>query len=138
MFGSQLALTASRHGATLRLALAGEFDRAATARVERAVEEALEVPTERIVLDLGAVTFIDLGAVRTLLKTQARADEYGVELTVVRPRGTACRIFTLTRVGDVLRVSDGEAPAAASAVEPRSPQASNQSPSRRFDHRPTR
>ncbi len=112
MFGSQLTLTASRDEATLRLSLAGEFDRAATGRVEQAFEEALEVPTDRVVLDLGAVTFLDVGAVRTLLTTHARAREYRVGLTVLRPCGTARRIFTLTRVGDVLPVTDG-----ASVVE---------------------
>jgi anti-anti-sigma factor len=121
MLGSQFALTASRDEGTLRLSLAGEFDRARTGRVERAVEEALEVPTEHVVLDLGDVTFLDLGAVRTLLKTHARACEYGVELTVVRPRGTARRIFTLTRVGDVLPVTDGNAASIASPVESRPP-----------------
>ena len=105
MQGSQFALTASRQGSTLRLLVAGEFDRAGAGRVERAFEEALEAPTERVVLDLGAVTSLDLGAVKALLRTHARARRYGLELTVVRPCGTARRIFTLTRIGDVLPVA---------------------------------
>ncbi len=117
MLGSQFALTTGREEATLRLSLAGEFDRAATAPVERAFEEALEEPTERVVLDLSAVTFLDLGAVRTLLSTHARAREYGVELRVIRPRGTARRIFTLTPVGDVLPVTDDSAVSGASPAE---------------------
>jgi anti-anti-sigma factor len=99
---SQLALTANREGSTLQLLVAGEFDRAGASQVERAFEAALEAPTERVVLDLGAVTSLDLAAIRTLLKTHRRARNYGLELTVVRPRGTARRIFTLTRIGDVL------------------------------------
>ncbi len=120
MLGSQLALTASRDEATLRLSLAGEFDRAGTGRLERAFEEALEAPIERVVLDLGAVTFLDLEAIKTLLKTHARAREYGVELGVVRPRGTARRIFTLTRVGDVLPVTEDVGTSGATAVAARS------------------
>lgn len=102
MLGSQLALTATREGTTLRLSLAGDFDRGGTHRLEQTFEKALEAPTERVVLDLSAVTFLDLGAIRTLLKVHARARSYGVDVSVVRPRGTARRIFTLTRVGDAL------------------------------------
>lgn len=73
--------------------------------MERAFEETLGAPTEHVVLDLGAVTSLDLVAVKTLLRTHARARRYGLELTVVRPRGTARRTFTLTRIGDVLPVA---------------------------------
>lgn len=119
MLGSQLALTTRRDEATLRLSLAGDFDHAGTTRVERAFEQALEAPIERVVLDLSGVTFLDLGAIRTLLKTHARARDYGLELGVVRPRGTARRIFTLTRVGDLLPVTETGAPggSAAKAVQ---------------------
>lgn len=105
MHRSQLALRASREGSTLRLLVTGELDRAGASRLERAFEEALEAPTERVVLDLGGVTSLDLGAIKTLLKTHTRARHYGIELTVVRPRGTARRIFTLTRMGEVLPVA---------------------------------
>ena len=49
-------LTASREGSTLRLLVAGQFDRVGAGRVERAFEEALKAPTEHVVLDLDAVT----------------------------------------------------------------------------------
>jgi anti-sigma B factor antagonist len=103
---SQLSLTARREGASLRLSAAGELDRAAAGRVDRAVEQALLFEIDQIVLDLSAVTFLDLSAIRSLLSAQARTRDQGVDLTVVRPTGTASRIFTLTRVGAVLPVTD--------------------------------
>lgn len=90
----------------MRLSVGGELDRAVTGRLERAFETALEARSEHIVLDLGAVTFLDLAGIRTLLRAHARARDRGLELTVVRPSGTASRIFTLTRVGEVLTVTD--------------------------------
>ena len=105
----QVSLTAETDGTTLLVAVAGEFDRAATDRFERAFDEALAVAREGIVLDLSAVTFIDVAAVRTLLSANARTCDQGLGLTVVRPTGTASRIFTLTRVGEVLSVTDGDA-----------------------------
>jgi anti-anti-sigma regulatory factor len=77
MPGSQLALRTSREGSTLRLLVSGDFDRAGAGWLERALEEALEAPTKRVVLDLGAVTSLDLGAIKTLLKTHTRARSSG-------------------------------------------------------------
>ena len=120
MLGSQFALRACREKTTLRLSVAGEFGAAAGSLLQRAFEEALEVPTERVVLDLAAVALLDVAAVRTLLRTYARAREYGVELAVVRPRGTARRVFTLTRVGEMLPLTEdiGASGARALAARP--------------------
>ena len=106
MAQSQLSVTAKREGTTLRLSLSGEFARAAAGRVERVLEDALRLPTKRIVFDLSAVSFLDLAALRTLLSADERARDHGRELTVVRPSGAARRVFTLTRLGDVLTLRD--------------------------------
>ena len=105
---SQLSFIAQREGATLRLCVAGDLDRAVTGHLEHAVEEALTAPTDHIVVDLSAVTFLDLAAIRTLLHSHALTRDQGLGLTVVRPSGKASRIFTLTRVGEVLPVIDGD------------------------------
>lgn len=100
------SLRPTREGRTVELSLAGEFDRAVTRRVEGALDEALATPTDEIVVDLRAVTFLDLAAIRTLLCAHAHTHSRGVALSVVRPCGTASRIFTLTKVGDVLALTD--------------------------------
>ena len=112
MAQSRLSLMAEREGTTLRLSVAGRLDRVGTGRVERALEDALGTATDHIVVDLSAVTFLDLAAIRTLLSANARTRDQGLDLTVVRPSGTASRIFTLTRVGEVLPVSDPHSSAA--------------------------
>jgi anti-anti-sigma factor len=102
---SELTVTAGHVGTTLRLSIGGELDRASTDRVESTLDEALSGEVEHIVLDLEEVTFLDLGGIRTLLNAHTRAGERGLDLTVVRPSGTASRIFTLTRIGEVLHVT---------------------------------
>ena len=58
----------------------------------------------RLVLDLTAVSFLDLAGLRTILRADARGRAEAFEVLVVRPRGTASRIFTLTRVGELLNL----------------------------------
>ena len=101
-----LELVVEREGKTLCLTLSGDFDRAAIAQVERALEEARALPLEHVVFDLSALTFLDLAGLRTILRVDRRAQAEGFGLTVVRPRGLANRVFTLTRVGETLSMID--------------------------------
>ena len=102
------SLGARREGTTLRLSLAGEFDRSAAGAVERALAETWDVPTDRIVVDLSEVTFLDAAGLRALLSAKRQAREGHLRMAVVRPRGYANRLFTLTRAGEVLpTVEDG-------------------------------
>jgi anti-anti-sigma factor len=99
-------LDARRNGATLFLSLAGKFDEAVTGRVEGALEDAAGQALEQVVFDLSDLTFIDITALKVILKTQERAHAGGFQMTVVRPRGLANRIFTLTRAGETLEMVD--------------------------------
>ena len=100
------SLNARQSGATLFLSLAGEFDWAATDRVEGALDDANGKPLDQVVFDLSDLTFIDITALKVILKTQERALASGFQMTVVRPRGLANRIFTLTRAAETLEMVD--------------------------------
>ena len=95
-----------RDGTTVRLRLTGDFDRAAIVQVERALEAARKLPLEQVILDLSALTFLDLAGLRTILRVHRRAQAEGFGVTVVRPRGLANRVFTLTRAGEMLSMTD--------------------------------
>jgi anti-anti-sigma factor len=100
-------LAVEEQGRTLFLRPSGEFDLAAVGRVENALGSVFEgAATSRVVFDLRRLTFLDSAGLRTILKTNERARAGAFELVVVRPRGTANRIFTLTRVGEELRMVD--------------------------------
>ena len=89
------------------LRLMGEFDLAAVGRVENALDRVLQAPTtRRIVFDLRRLQFLDAAGLRTILRANERARAEAFELVVVRPRGTANRVFTLTRAGLELSMVD--------------------------------
>ena len=106
MSSDPFRLDARQTGATLFLSLAGEFDWAATGRVEGALEDVHGQALEQVVFDLSDLTFIDITALKVILKTQERAHTAGFQVRVVRPRGLANRIFTLTRAAETLEMVD--------------------------------
>ena len=100
------SLEVRREGTTVSLRLAGEFDWAVVGHVDGALEEARARPTEHIVFDLTALDFLDLAGVKTILEAGRRAEEERSNLTVVRPRGRANDIFTLTGADETLAMVD--------------------------------
>ena len=104
-YPSPLLVAVEESDATLHVRLAGEFDLAGVPLVEKALNRLSRAPVlKRVVFDLRAVSFLDLAGLRTVLRADARGRAEAFEVVVVRPRGTASRIFTLTRVGEQLNV----------------------------------
>jgi len=102
-----LTLTVTEAGATLRLRLTGEFDLAGVGAVETALDRLDQAPAPaRVVFDLRDLRFLDVAGLRTILRASARGRAEAFEVLVVRPRGTANRVFTLTRAGEQLRMVD--------------------------------
>ncbi len=106
MGGACFSVAAERDGATVRLRMAGDFDRAAVDRFQRALEAARELPLEHVIFDLSALTFLDMAALRVIVSAYRRGQAEGVGVTVVRPRGLASRVFTLTRAGEILSTAE--------------------------------
>jgi anti-anti-sigma factor len=87
--------------------LSGEFDLAGVGRVEDALDGVFQAPRPRqVVLDLRGLTFLDVAGLRTILRANERARAATIRLLVVRPRGLANRVFTLTRAGAELSMVD--------------------------------
>ncbi len=103
--GDALALGVEQDGSTLYLRLSGEFDRACVRRVEAALGRAAAL-TRRIVFDLRGLSFLDLAGLKTILSANERSYSQPFDVVVVRPRGLAGRIFTLTRAGEHLTLVD--------------------------------
>jgi anti-anti-sigma factor len=92
------------------LRLSGEFDLAGVGQVENALDRVFQAPaTRRIVFDLCRLRFLDVAGLSTILRADQRARAAAVELIVVRPRGPANRVFTLTRAGAELNMADESA-----------------------------
>ena len=100
-------LAVEESGATSYLRLEGEFDLAAVGSVESVLDRLFRLPTtRRVVFDLRRLTFLDAAGLRTIFKAQEGARAGARELVVVRPRGIANRVFTLTRAGEKLSIVD--------------------------------
>jgi anti-anti-sigma factor len=90
----------------------GEADLATCPDLELALADAERRPAERVFLDLEELTFIDVSALRVLLRASSRSASNGDRLRMTRGRGAVPRLFRLTDVEGVLPLVDaGECPA---------------------------
>jgi anti-anti-sigma factor len=107
-----LILAVDESDSTLRLRLTGEFDGAGVGSVEHALNRLTEASApNRVVFDLRGLVFLGAAGLRTILEADARGRAEAFEVVVVRPRGMANRVFTLTPAGKRLSIVD--APQAA-------------------------
>src|SRR3954462_14739428 len=89
-----LILTAAEAGATLHLRLTGEFDLSGVGAVETALDRLDQAPNlGRVVFALRDLRFLDVAGLRTILRANARGIAEAFEVVVVRPQGTANRVF---------------------------------------------
>jgi anti-anti-sigma factor len=106
-FADRFQLAVEEWGSTLYLRLMGELDVGAVGRLQNELDRVFEAyPTRRVVFDLQLLTFLDAAGLGTILRANEAARAGAFELIVVRPRGFANRIFTLTRAGDELSMVD--------------------------------
>ena len=104
---SPLILAVDESDSTLRLRLTGDFDSEGVGSVEHALDRLSEAPApRRVVFDLRGLAFLGLAGLRTILEADARGRAEAFEVVVVRPRGTANRVFTLTPAGKRLSIID--------------------------------
>jgi anti-anti-sigma factor len=96
------SLRTSREDGLVRLHIGGDFDRSTVDRVQLAFAGVGDEPLHRVVFDLSSVTFMDLAAVKTILRADDRGVREGFKVVVVRPPPLAGRIFTLSRAGEHL------------------------------------
>ncbi len=102
-----LEISVEESEATLLLRLAGEFDLAGVGPVENALDRLSRAPAlRRLVVDLRGLTFLDISGLHTILRAHARGLTEAYEVQVVRPRGFANRVFTLTQAGKQLGMVD--------------------------------
>ena len=90
-------LTVEDSSETVVLRMAGDLDLGGVGKVMNAVDAVNLDRTNVLVLDLEHVTFLDLAALKTILRTNDYCKGHGIHATVITPRGLASRVFTLTR-----------------------------------------
>jgi anti-sigma B factor antagonist len=87
--------------------LAGELDMAATPALERELQALLDADVEAVVLDLSKLEFIDSTGLHCLIRATSRSRASGNRLRMIAPpTGQVGQVIALTRVGDVLPLTD--------------------------------
>ncbi len=89
----------------------GDVDLATAGELKDAVVELLDRGCARVTLDLRAVTFLDSSGIRSLVAVHQRAEELGVQLSLIVGGGQPRRVLELTGLLDHLNVEsapDGE------------------------------
>ena len=92
-----LMLTVEDSTETVVLRMAGDLDLGGVGQVMYAVDRLDVDRTSLLVLDLENVTFLDLAALKTIMRANDHCKDHGIHATVIAPRGLASRVFTLTR-----------------------------------------
>jgi anti-anti-sigma factor len=95
-----------RNGGATRIAPAGELDIATTPALEQAIAEATGEPGAALVLDLRELTFMDSTGLRTLAQTNARAEDEGFTLAIVRGSSQIERVLEISGLGALLPLVD--------------------------------
>jgi anti-anti-sigma factor len=101
--GRNFEVKRERTSAGHRIRVAGEMDLSVIDAVDREIKQAEEADSERIVLDLDEVEFLDAAGIRLLLEADARSNGKGRRLQITRaPSAQVRRVLDLTGVGEVL------------------------------------
>ncbi|HEY0345030.1 MAG TPA: STAS domain-containing protein [Solirubrobacteraceae bacterium] len=95
-----------RSDRTTRLAPSGELDIASAPEFEQAIAEATAEPGAELVLDLRELTFMDSTGLRALAQTNARADEAGFALSIVRGPRQIERVLEISGLAELLPLVD--------------------------------
>jgi anti-anti-sigma factor len=101
--GRQFEVTSERTSAGHRIRVSGEMDLSVIDAVDREIRHAEEADSERIVLDLDQLEFLDAAGIRMLLDADARSKGKGRRLQITRAASAQVqRVLDLTGVGEVL------------------------------------
>jgi len=104
-----LVIALDNSGSTLRLQMAGDLDMATSRQVTTALDQLDADRTTLLVFDLREVTFLDLTGLRTILRANDHCKSHDILVTVVKPRGLASRVFTLSDLHRDLDLVDSPA-----------------------------
>jgi anti-anti-sigma factor len=97
------------------LAVEGEIDIATSPRLIAALNEAVTDSAGAVVVDLSAVAFMDSTGLALLIRAQRRMSRRGRGFAVVCPDGPVRRIFELTDMVGMLRVTPSRETALSAA-----------------------
>jgi anti-sigma B factor antagonist len=103
---ADLSIVVSQEAATTTIALNGEWDLAQRERMRCAIQDALACRPDRVVLDLGRLTFMDSSGVYGVIELATRAAHLNIDLVVVPGPRAVRRLFELCGISESLTFAD--------------------------------
>lgn len=89
-------------GPVVRLAAVGEIDSSSAPSFRAELDGVLDGELEELIVDLGAVTFLDSAGLSVLAGAHRRAAERGIELRVLAATRAVVRPLQITGLWDLL------------------------------------
>lgn len=87
------------------LALAGDLDPATAPVLESAIADAAaQDGVERVVLDLGGLTFLDSSGLRIFVTAREALAQQGAQLALRNPTANTSRLLDVTGLGEIIDV----------------------------------
>jgi anti-sigma B factor antagonist len=109
--GTTMTTQRLEDGTHVWLVVGGTVDFVTAPSLAQAIEAAeTREPSQRVVVDLDAVTFIDVSGLRVLLNAARRAKDGGHEFAVARPNRHLRRVLYLTAINQSLTLIDSAPP----------------------------
>ena len=102
----ELTLDTASHDGAAVLQVAGDIDMQTAGALRDRLSECLETGVPRVVVDLSAVDFLDSSALGALVAAARSASDGGGVLRVAAPKPHVLKIFQITRLLEVLGVTD--------------------------------
>jgi anti-sigma B factor antagonist len=93
---------AEGHPGVIVVSVIGEVDMATAPRLRQALVEATGAGGDRVVVDLGAVDFLDSTGLGVLLGALKRIRGVGGELALARAAPQVVKVFEVTRLVEIL------------------------------------
>jgi anti-anti-sigma factor len=87
--------------------LSGELDIVSSRAFAEAMAELERSSPERVVIDIGALTFIDSSGINALVQAARVVEKRGGRAVVASPAPHVQRVFDITHVGDVVSIAAG-------------------------------
>jgi anti-sigma B factor antagonist len=103
---SRLAVRTHSQGDTQIVELFGELDIEGAPVARRTLRDACAAAARTVVLDLGALTFMDASGVHMIVEVQRRLSEDDRELVIARSPAQVLRLLELCGLTAVLHLSD--------------------------------
>ncbi len=99
-----LVTTTFVRGAAAVLCVSGDIDLQTAPQLTDALQELASAGNARIVVDLSEVAFLDSSALGALVTANRAINEQGGTLALASPQPHVDKVFTITRLADVIAV----------------------------------